>query len=344
MRKPFILLLCVVPALLTSSCTSPVPEQDAGIPVNMQLLGKNRWASQQRSPAGRGIQTVEYHQGEVYVGFGDWRVNTGPIAVTAWDIRLQDWTVHFTAGTEAIERFRTLGTDIVLPYTDPKRSFDYAQGPSWRESRVTAARQESFNHAFDAAETSAGRFLIGTRFNTGEATVMQQQDNGEWRESLLLKGAIDWFWFAAVLDDELVVQSERQGSYRYHNGAWEQVAPLFGNPRMRSVVSVGGRVAGISRASMNSSDWRDIVRAGYLNVSDGRTSTQESTATALDLNLDQATGWVYLLRSDRIERSRDLLEWETLTLPVPAAAIAIDAAGDHVWIGTEDSSLWELRL
>lgn len=333
--------------LLTAACTSSIPEGGdiAGIDTGtLQLVGKNRWAARQRSTAGRSIQAVEYHNGQIYVGFGDWRANTGPVAVTSWDPALADWVLHYSAGTEAIERYRTLGESLLVPYTDPEQAADYAQGPPWRQARATPATRESFYHVFDAVGTRTDRFLIGTRHNTGEALVMQLQDDGTWAETLLLAGRSDWFWYGAVLNDMLVVQSEQQGSFRYSNGQWEPVPALFSNPRMRSVVSTGNRVAGISRDLEPRRFRSELARAGHLHVSNGTELMKDTDATALDLNTDQATGWVYLLRNDRIERSRDLLEWETLALPVPPGATALDVAEGNIWVGTADSSLWMLKL
>ncbi len=324
------LLLALV--MLISACQT-VPDS-LPLDPNMLLLDRNPWAARQRTPTGRQIQSVEYVDGQVYLGFGDWFANTGPIAVSSWDIELGDWVFHFSAGTEAIERLRTLSTGLVLPYTDPLRNVDFAAGPDWQETKASSARQESFYHVFDAAETTAGLFLVGTRRITGEPQVLRW-DGQQWLESLLLAGKPDWIWFAAVLDDALFVQSETQGTFRLQDGNWQRTEPLFHRPRTRAVVSVGTRVAGISRGS---------TRAGYLQISDGVERSSESSPTALDLNIDQASGWVYLLRSDRIERSRDLLTWQTLDMPVPTGASALDIGAGYAWVGTASGDLWAVRL
>lgn len=329
-------VLCAGFGLLIAGCIAPPgpvgdidPEH-----TGLHFLAVNSWAARQRSAAGRRLQTVEYFDGQVYVGFGDWRANTGPIAVTSWDIEAADWQFHFSAATEAIERFRPLVDGLLLPYTDPIRSADFARGPVWHEARATNERRESFYHVFDAVETPAGLFLAGTRRPTAEPQVLRW-DGEAWSTSLLVTGKADWIWFAAVLGDALVVQTETQGSFRLENGSWTQAPALFPLPRTRAVVSADGRVAGISR---------ERGRAGYLQTSNGIEHSRETVADALDLNIDQDTGWIYLLRSDRIERSRDLLNWQHLPVPVPAGASAIDVAKGHVWIGTDNSSLWSASL
>lgn len=322
-------------ALTASGCeylpqnTSALAPQDG----RLRLLDRNPWAARQRSTAGKRIQAVEYAGGRVYVGFGDWRANTGPIAVTSWDLDKGEWTWHFNAATEAIERYRVLTTSIVVPFADPKGAADYAQGPEWRAARAGEGLREVFYHVFDAAETPAGLFLIGTRRNVGEALV-RHWDGTSWEDSLLLEDGADWLWFGAVLNGELWVQSERQGAYRFDGKAWWPAERLFLNPRVRSLVSVGNRVAAISREG----------GPGHLQTSDGRTSTFDPVPDAWDLNVDEESGWVYLLREDRVERSRDLLEWERVPVPVPPEASAIDAAGERLWIGTRDSRLWMVEV
>src|SRR5688572_30789813 len=279
---------CVSLALTMLSSACQITEENIIVDPSMQLLDRNPWAARQRTPLGRQIQSVEYVDGQVYLGFGDWFANTGPIAVSSWDIELGDWVFHFNAGTEAIERLRTLSAGLVVPYTDPLRSVDFALGPDWQEAKASSASQESFYHVFDAAETTAGLFLVGTRRKTGEPQVLSW--NGQqWTESLLLQGKPDWIWFAAVLDDALLVQTEAQGTFRLQDGSWQQTEALFHTPRTRAVVGIGHRVAGISRES---------TRAGHLQISSGSERSREPDATALDLNIDQASGWVYLLRTD----------------------------------------------
>jgi hypothetical protein len=332
MNKISLRMLAVFLAILASACQTV--QESLPVDPNLRLLDRNPWAARQRTPTGRQIQSVEYVDGQVYVGFGDWFANTGPIAVSSWDVELGDWVFHFNAGTEAIERLRTLSAGLVLPYTDPLRSVDFAWGPDWREAKASLAGQESFYHVFDAAETTAGLFLVGTRRKTGEPQVLRW-DGQQWLESLLLAGKPDWIWFAAVLDDVLFVQSETQGTFRFQDGNWQQTEPLFQIPRTRAVVSVGARVAGISRGR---------TRAGYLQTSNGVERSSEPNATALDLNIDQASGWVYLLRSDRIERSLDLVTWQILDMPVPAGATALDVGAGHAWVGTATGDLWAVRL
>src|SRR5688500_12586358 len=123
-KFPFRMLLLAL-ATLCGACHT-IPDSVTPDAADMRLLGRNPWAFRQRTSPGRQIQSVEYLDGHVYVGFGDWRANTGPIAVSSWDIGLGAWVFHFNAGTEAIERLRTLPSGLLLPYTDPLRSVDFA--------------------------------------------------------------------------------------------------------------------------------------------------------------------------------------------------------------------------
>ena len=333
---PFAFPLALAAALLPAGCAAPagpvsLAQAEAGHPL---LLGANPWASRQPSRGGRRISTVEYLDGQVYVGFGDWGRNTGPIAVSSWEVETGAWRFHYEAATEAIERFRRIGGDLLLPYVDPVEGggADFARGPGWREERAGEGAGEAFYHVFDAAETEAGLFLIGTRYGSGEALV-RHWDGRSWSDSLLLEGRPDWFWFGAVLDGELVVQSREQGAFRYDGEAWRARPPLFASSSTRAVVSAGDRVAGISRGGR-----------GHLQVSDGERYRWDPRNDAIDLNLDQASGWVYLLRRGALERSRDLEAWETVSTELPVNATAVDVGGGFAWIGTARGQLWALKL
>jgi len=83
-------------------------------------------------------------RGRLYIGYGDYQSNTGPIDVTAWDpVRADFVTVH-SSDTEAIDNDRVIGDELYAPATDPRQHADYAVGEPWRDQRpVTAA------HAYD---------------------------------------------------------------------------------------------------------------------------------------------------------------------------------------------------
>ncbi len=56
-----------------------------GAPAEFVSLGKNPFAAAQPTPVGRYLHTLEGWRGELYMGYGDYDENTGPIEV----VRLQ---------------------------------------------------------------------------------------------------------------------------------------------------------------------------------------------------------------------------------------------------------------
>jgi len=58
-----------------------------GATAEFVSLGKNPFAAVQPTPTGRRLHTLQAWRNEIYMGYGDYDENTGPIEVSAYNPR-----------------------------------------------------------------------------------------------------------------------------------------------------------------------------------------------------------------------------------------------------------------
>lgn len=130
---------------------SPAPEPDALAVVSS--FGRHPSIAAQPSTGRVPLDAVLY-DGKVFVGYGDWTENTGPIDIVYLDTATGlHGTALEDAPTEAIGCFRTIGGKLFTPWTDSHVSMPYLGystdfGGVWRnvDNGKTGAL-----HLFDAA-------------------------------------------------------------------------------------------------------------------------------------------------------------------------------------------------
>src|SRR5688572_31202652 len=77
-------------------------------------------AAAQSTALGQTLQTLKPFNGKLYAGFGDYGVNTGPIAVRAFDPAAGGFGASaLTAETEALLIYREIGGRLYAPHIDP---------------------------------------------------------------------------------------------------------------------------------------------------------------------------------------------------------------------------------
>lgn len=173
--------------------------------------------------------------GRVYVGYGDYTNNTGPVNATslpADDIAAASWAEHVSVASEQIDSYRDLGAGRILtPHIDPRgaRGGGYAERQAdgtWvdRVNRITAVGV----HVFDVIEHLGDLFACGSGQAAGgaegQAIVWTSTDDGAtWSESLrdALTADFSRFYGFAVADGNLWVRGSDSGvTYVLADGAW----------------------------------------------------------------------------------------------------------------------------
>jgi hypothetical protein len=306
-------------------------------PVAFRLALVHGPASRQATPLGRRLGALEPWQGRLYLGYGDYDANTGPISISFFDPASKTITEELSFDTEAIALFRPLGDKLYAPATDPRgAAVDYAVGPPWSPVAAFAA-----THVFDMAVVGADLFAVGSQDR--DAVAWRSGDGGvQWTESVRESGAAGVFflryYFAAVLGGKLYVQAapSESGQSRVLDGdAWSpgpNLLPRGGqgwNPRL-----FAGALIYLS--------WQPIgPDGGTLMRFDGR----DARAVLADEVLDFAVGAdaVYILTSaGRVRRSSDLAHWWNLGVaPIGARSVAL--LGGRVYLGGTDGRLFMIE-
>ena len=159
-----------------------------GAPAEFVSLGKNPFAAAQPTPVGRYLHTLEGWQGELYMGYGDYDENTGPIEVSAYNPRWSSYGTKLRFPTEAIELFRPIGDRLYAPAIDPR-----GDGPSAAvavgepDGRWSNNKDVWMTHVFDVATfDGTDLWLVGSRKT--QAIAVRSRDGGRtWETALALE-------------------------------------------------------------------------------------------------------------------------------------------------------------
>lgn len=199
--------------------------------------------------SGQRITAMHAHKGIMYLGYGDWSANTGPMAIVGYDIRSgQPVTLLDSVPSEAIDRFRVLDGNLYAPWVDPYGGNDGGlstnEGGTWHNVYVG-----EMVHTLDVAFFAGALFVCGSIYTEGSVPgtvgdgVVYRRDPRTKQWSIVLRGATSapfarFYQFVTEGSELVVYESERQPgvgddrALRYATGdglRWsESVAPLRG--------------------------------------------------------------------------------------------------------------------
>lgn len=124
--------------------------------------------------AGKLMSTIKYHDGRVYVGYGDYNANTGPIDLYSYDAVTGESKFEVKIPTEDIDSFSEIGGKLYAPYIDPDASTTAPVGfASNRDGEWKNFNYKPMIHVFDVASTDgknlfmSGSIQEGSRYYAG---------------------------------------------------------------------------------------------------------------------------------------------------------------------------------
>mgnify|MGYP003343142990 CR=1 FL=1 len=191
-------------------------------------------AAAQPNARGKSINTLCPWNGKLYIGYGDFFDNTGPIAITSLDPTSDTLTTEWILSTEQISTFRPLLGGLYAISDDPKgrplHPAAFAVGDrtgTWRNGYVDVL------HTFDVATlTGTDLWVVGCNGprrdtpNTAYAVAWRSLDGGStWQQSLRIMGKESGnddnvrFYFAGVLKGKLYVQFCQDAFSQVFDGA-----------------------------------------------------------------------------------------------------------------------------
>lgn len=309
--------------------------------------------------------------GRVYVGYGDYTADTGPIAIAAIDLATGAIGAPLLSyATEAVQSYRAIGQELFAPDLDPRRTRlgGFARGVAgtsaelWTDEKVVPA-----THIFDIASFD-GRdlWLFGSLGDN--AMAWRSVDGGRtWTTSLsiapLTRGSFSRMYGAFVLEGRLFTQA-----VDYPGGPQPQ-SKVFDGDRWRDGPTL------IPREAHNHDvfPWRPQVvgrQAIYLDQHSGTTyrvvrayrfdgdrarltfgprdrhDAGDPQFAVVDVTVSGNSAYV-LNRLQQVWSSDDLVEWRRRADFAGAAgesATSIAVSGADLYVGTSLSNVYRLRL
>lgn len=324
----------------------PAGGQDAWVD-----LGAVPAAAAQSTAFGREIGVLEAHAGKVFVGFGDWISNTGPIAITSWDG--DSFDVEFECETEAVRQMRVIDGDLWVPAIDPRGGapdhWCRLSAGVWSSGAFGA---DDALHVFDVVGVGGSVFAVGAVNVAGfPASVWESDDDGvTWARTLdvaaVAPGDFARFYAALVVGGEVWVEAldgtvGSQSTARVWNGAAWRSEPGY----LPAAWSSGWK----SR-SWGADALALAAEGTNLCRFDGTGELESVLPSAVDYAVIDRAGAdvvVAMTSSGRLVSSSDLRSWTTLgRIPKQAkrlAAVEVDGVVS-VYVGTATSRLWQLDV
>jgi hypothetical protein len=115
------LFLSLVALVAVSAAPAAVPDVTASLEYLFAPM-ESRYGTSTNSLTSRAVHCLEYLDGRIYVGGGDWDANSGPVPiVSVLPGAAPTWTNEYSAGTEHIEAYKKFSDGrIWTRATDPK--------------------------------------------------------------------------------------------------------------------------------------------------------------------------------------------------------------------------------
>ena len=301
-------------------------------------LGRNPYAAAQPTPVGRRLHTLEGWRGELYMGYGDYDENTGPIEIAAYNPRLASFATKLRFPTEAVEVYRAIGTRLYAPAIDP-----LGDGPSGAvavgepDGTWSNVKSVFMTHAFDIVSLDgADLWLVGSR--RLNAIAVRSVDGGHsWATALEIgprsgkEQDFARFHFAFVLAGRLYVQAQDYvGGMFPRSRVWDGRAWDDG-PDLRPIPNTGAKPHPFAGQAV-------YLGAGGITAFDGMRARVVRPPAARIMDLTVSGGVLYVLDGREVVATEDLARWRPVAT-APSGATSIGVLDDYLYAGTETSEL-----
>jgi hypothetical protein len=309
-----------------------------GTPAEFVSLDKNPFAAAQPTPVGRYLHTLHGWRGELYMGYGDYDENTGPIEISVYNPRRSSYGTKLRFPTEAIELFRPIGDRLYAPAIDPR-----GDGPSAAvavgepDGRWSNNKNVWMTHVFDVATfDGTDLWLVGSR-DIQAIAVRSRDGGGTWETALALAprgadGDFARFHFAFVHGGRLYVQAQdRRGgmfprSMVFDGSGWTD------GPNLQPIPNTGAKPLAFAG---------EIVYFGARGVMafDGRAVRLARAPQTRIHDLVVADGVLYVLDGREVLGTQDLASWVPVAT-APPETTSIGVLDGYLYAGTAASELF----
>ncbi|MCA9213045.1 MAG: hypothetical protein KDB27_08270 [Planctomycetales bacterium] len=334
--------------------------------VQFEYIGTHPDAVLQETEQGQTLHTLHEVSGRLFVGYGDYSADTGPIAFRSFDTQNLTFSSPLgTVDTEAIFRIQDSNGRVFALTTDPllRDPGGYLGGPAGSTEGWAPENSLPFLHVLDFASTESMLFLSGSGGpdDIFHSVVYASSNGGStWDLSLHANlpegieggnGNFSRFYGAAEISGEVYVQqiffragvAEPSTMFRFDGTGWNEHPPLLTS-------------AGEWTYFIDPDEFKGeiVVRDAHPGEPSATYRFDGSELVKLEPNgLPDLMAWdqyvtddtVYLLTNDRrVIASKDLVDWETIADNVPLTFRSLAVSDNSVFFGTTDSSLYRLTL
>ena len=338
--------------------------------AEFEFLATHPEAVLQETSRGQGLHTLHAVEGKLFVGYGDYAFDTGPIALRYYDPAQEAFSASLgISNTEAVHRIQNVGSQVFALTSDPL-DLDpggYLGGQVDNPSSWMAVESLPFAHVYDLASLEGDQpklFLSGSGGPTSlfQSVVYASSDGGDsWQLSLDVglpegvtggNGNFSRFYGAAELNGQVYVQqvlfqqgiAEPLALFQHDGESWTELAPpttpegdwtRFIDPEPFGDLIIARDNHPGESSEIFQFDGTDLVELHPAGLA--------SDVEFLDQYV--AGGSFYLLTDDQqVIVSTDLVEWQTMVEDVPSSYLSLAVIGNDIYFGTTDSMLYRYAI
>lgn len=344
MRAKIIALLGILGLIMTIT-----PPAEAVSSVS--LLGFHPSITSQPAD-GKHVWDLAVHNNEIYIGYGNYSLNTGPIDVATYDPATGQFGVKWTANTESINTFRVYNGHLYVPWIDTHDVagvYSSDQNGSWADF----GHEYDTEHVFDIAvlpngvQVAVGSANDATRTRYLGAVAWVSRDDGRtWtiEQTDLKPGdtSVPRYYWVAVINGKAYMQA--RGNFASY-GSSDYPLRVFDGDRWTSsgksadLLGVEGREVEV---------FQNQAYDDRGHVFNGKTATTRGGIRCADLFVDQQTNTLYALDGDqimqRVQRTKGNLDpWVVVAEFAPPAGVMFNSLAvynDRIYLGGSDGGLY----
>ncbi len=326
------------------------------------MVATHPQAAAQPSAASKYLTTLKSWNGNLYAGFGDTGLNTGPITINPFNgsgftsalsrEQLPSCTVDTpteacNADTEKISMYREIGGKLYAPSTDPRGSgADFAVATSTGVGTAKWSNPVAVNaaHVFDMVTlTGSDVWIIGSAYDSTAAAWRSVDGGASWNMSLSVPprqvegctGNFAQFHTAMAYKGKLYAQAlDRCASIplKVFDGTSWSDANIPGLAYTHKSDIFGDKAIFMNSAAGTSS-------VAQLKTFDGTSVARVCGCNIIDFTIDNGT--VYALTyENRVLKSTDLNAWTDIAA-APSVARSIALLNGTIYIGGSDSAIYK---
>ena len=320
----------------------PVPSPTATYPKHSaSALATSPIVAAQATGRGRTVHDLAVQDGLLYLGYGDYGANTGPMQVHTVDPATGAVSGSLlTIPSEEISVFRSIGGALYAPMIDPTLAWTAKVGYA---TNASGSWENRFNapavHVFDVASLDGhDLWMVGSSGASDPeiaATAYRSTDGGTTWDKVATDTSIEptgyerYYW-VAPLNGKMYLQaaSVTEGApLRVFDGtSWSTV------PGVQPCANFDPQMVVTFKDQLVCGDGLGV------RVFDGTTATTDTSIGAVRDFFVAADGYLYVLGQYGVARTADGAVWTPVST-APAEATAVAVVGTTLYLGTASSQV-----